>query len=280
MPAPVLFTVTAACVTVFPTRSLPKLKAVELMAEVVDAAPTIKDVMPLWDNEPAEPVTETAVVAAVTEAKELRLNWPMAPGITESVDGVAVTPAGKLASEMDTAPVKPFTGVTPTERDRVPPAGIVSVVGATCSEKSGVAAAETVRDEDPLWVNEPDDPLTEIAVVAAAVDVEEVKLNWPMVPADNESVAGEAVTPVGKLASETETVPVNPLTAITPTDRACVPPAGIEIVDGATSSAKSAGAAAPMVKDEAPLCVNEPDVPLTAIGVVPAAAEAEELRLI
>jgi hypothetical protein len=97
-----------------------------------------------------------------------------------------------------------------------------------------VAAAETVRDEDPLWVNEPDEPLTEIAVVAAAVDAEEVKLNWPIVPADNESVAGVAVTPVGKLASEIDTVPENPLTAITPTDKASVPPAAIEIVDGAT----------------------------------------------
>jgi hypothetical protein len=35
-----------------------------------------------------------------------------------------------------------------------------------------------------------------------------------------------------------------------------------------------------MVKDEEPLCVNEPDVPFTAIDVVPAAADAEELRLI
>jgi hypothetical protein len=101
------------------------------MAEVVGAAPTIKDVILLWVNEPAVPVTETAVVAAAAEVKELRLNWPIAPGITESVDGVAVTPAGKLASDTDTAPVKPLTGVTPTDRDRVPPAGIVIVVGAT-----------------------------------------------------------------------------------------------------------------------------------------------------
>ena len=47
------------------------------------------------------------VVPAAVEAE--RVNWPSCPGVTESVDGVAVTPAGSPLSEMLTGLLKPLT---------------------------------------------------------------------------------------------------------------------------------------------------------------------------
>ena len=98
------------------------------------------------------------------------------------------------------------------------PAAIEIVDGATWSAKSAGAAAPIVKDDMPLCVKVPDVPLTAIELVPADAEAEELRLIWPKVPATNESVDGVAVMPEGSVPSETETVPVKPLTGVTPID--------------------------------------------------------------
>ena len=94
--------------------------------------------------------TVAAPMAAVEAAVSVRFR--LTPGLSVSVDGLAVTPEGNPLRETVTLPVKPFSAVAVTETG-LPEAPAVSprLVGEMTNEKSGAgAAADTVSARDAV----------------------------------------------------------------------------------------------------------------------------------
>ena len=99
--------------------------------------------------------------------------------MSESVEGVAVTPAGSPLSEMVTGSEKPFTApaVTLSDWDE-PPLGRAIEPGAAVMVKSGIMAGVIARLAVSVWESEPAEPVTVIvAPVVAAAAVEAVRVN-------------------------------------------------------------------------------------------------------
>jgi hypothetical protein len=114
------------------------LGAAVIVKSGTGAAETLTAAAAVWDREPAEPVTVT--VAAEVSAAELEavsVNWASFPGVTETVDGVAVTPAGRPLSETFTGLEKPPIAEAVTDRSWLePPCWRVTAAGAAAIAKS------------------------------------------------------------------------------------------------------------------------------------------------
>ena len=121
------------------------------------------------------------------------------PGTIESVDGVAVTPAGSGPTWTETLPVKPLRAVAPTVRVReFPPGTTVMADGEACSEKLGEGGGcAMVNAAGALCVMAPDVPGSAmLALPGAAAEDAEMLIVWS-VPGARERVDGVAVTPAG-----------------------------------------------------------------------------------
>jgi len=142
------------------------------------------------------------------------------PGLIISVDGLAVTPAGRPLIEIATALLKPLTGLALTEIFwPAAPSISMSVAGFTASVKSpagggGGGSAATVSAKFAVWVKLSDVPVTvTVTFPLAAVD-DAVTVTFCDVPGVSVSVDGVAVTPDGSPPIATVMLPVNPLAAV------------------------------------------------------------------
>ena len=181
------------------------------------------------------------------EADAIRLTcWPV-PGVSVNVDGDAVTPVGRPERVTCTEPLNPLAATVVSVTDCAePPAVKVALDGLTCREKSGIGAVPPLlilRDNETVWVSGPEVPVNTTVPVVAAAEAPAAKLTVCGTPAESVSVAGVAVTPVGKPAREILTVPVKPFAATAATLTNCaVPPAVRPTLVGLTCREKSGAA--------------------------------------
>jgi hypothetical protein len=94
-------------------------------------------------------------------------------------------------------------------------------------------------------------------------------------------VVGATVTPAGSPVTDTVTVPLKPFTAVAVTAVPCpnAPAVKVKLV-GLIASMKSAAGAAAMVSMNVAVWTSPPDVPVTVIVLVPAAALAAAVTVI
>jgi hypothetical protein len=90
-----------------------------------------------------------------------------------------------------------------------------------------------------VWVNEPDMPVTVRLLEDAETDAAAATVMRSGVPGVTCGLAGEMVTPDGKLLMESETVEAKPLTAITVAVKVVFPPPVTVTLDGETDRVKS-----------------------------------------
>jgi hypothetical protein len=116
------------------------------------------------------------VAAAEVEAE--RTNCPSWPGATESVDGVAVTPAGRPLSEIFTGSAKPLTAAAVMVNVRAePPLCRAMEFGAAVIVKSGTGAVEMEREAVAVWESEFAVAVTVTVADAGAAEFEAVSTN-------------------------------------------------------------------------------------------------------
>jgi hypothetical protein len=139
-----------------------------------------REAIAVCESEFADPVTVMVapeVVAAAVDA--VRVNCPSCPGVSERVEGVAVTPAGSPLSVTVTGSLKPFTapGVTESVREE-PPLGNEMEPGAAERVKSGMTAGVMARLAVAVCESEAAEPVAVIvAPVVVAAAVEAVSVN-------------------------------------------------------------------------------------------------------
>ncbi len=94
-------------------------------------------------------------------------------------------------------------------------------------------------------------------------------------------VDGLAVTPAGNALRDTETDPVNPLSAVavTETDFPVKPAVRLRLVGATVSEKSDAGVAELTVSAIGAVCVRPPDIPVTVTGVIWPAADADAARV-
>jgi hypothetical protein len=139
---------TAAAVMVSVRAEPPLCRGMELGAAVIVKSGTgareiVRAAVAVWESGPAEAVTVTIVDVAAAESEAVRVNCANCPGVTERVEGVAVTPAGRPLSETLTGVAKPLTGAAVTVSDRAePPLCRATAVGAAAIVKLGAGPDE------------------------------------------------------------------------------------------------------------------------------------------
>ena len=122
-----------------PTRSSPKLKDVVLNETAVAGGPTVTEEVAVCVRVPEVPVTVTLVVAGTAVEDAEMLNVLIVSAARDRLDGVAVTPAGRVPSVTATVPLKPFSAAVATlSVCAEPPGTTLMVAGAASSEKSAV----------------------------------------------------------------------------------------------------------------------------------------------
>jgi hypothetical protein len=167
--------------------------------------------------------------------------------VTESVDGVAVTPVGSPVSEMATGSLNPFTALVVTVKERPePPLCREMELGAAVIVKSGTGAAEIETAAVAAWEVESAEPVTvTIADGVGAAESEAVNMNWPSCPGASESVEGDAVTPVGRPVSEIAMGAVTFVPATVTVRARAEPPLCRATIAGAAAIVKSGRRAGP-----------------------------------
>jgi len=185
------------------TRLLPKSNEVELIAAMVvteDGDEMVSAVEALAVTVPEVPLRGMFTLPGVAAEDALIRTVCRVPGTIESVDGVAVTPAGNGPIWTETLPVKPLRAVAPTVRVReFPPGTTVMADGDAWSEKLGEGGGcAMVNAAGAVCVIAPEVPVSAIFALpdAAAEDAE--KLICCSVPGVRASVMGVAVTPAGR----------------------------------------------------------------------------------
>src|SRR5215475_2233328 len=137
---PVFVTTTAVCVSVLFTRLLPKSNAVVLNDAVVigaGGAAIVNAVAALCESVPEVPVTVMFAVPGAALAAAVMLIGLCEPGVSDRLDGVAVTPAGSVPTVTAMLPLKPFNPVATTLTVcAAPPGTTVTLDGAATNEKS------------------------------------------------------------------------------------------------------------------------------------------------
>jgi hypothetical protein len=245
---------TAAVVTLSERDEPPLGREMELgVAVMVKSAATAgviaREAVAVCESESAAPVTVIVAPEVAPAAVEaVSVNCPSCPGATETVEGVAVTPAGSPLSETVTGSVKPFTAVVVTVKDRAePPLCSETELGAAVMVKSGAGAAVIETAAVAVWEVELAEPVTvTVADDTGAAELAAVSMNWPSCPGESETVEGLAVTPVGRPLSETLTGLLNPFIAPAVTVSAwAVPPLCRATVAGAAAIVKSGNRAGP-----------------------------------
>ena len=199
----------------------------------VDPEPTVMLSAAVWVRDPDVPVKTALELALGADAEAVRLTCCPSPGERVKVAGDAVTPCGKPAMVTWTEPVNPLaaTAVRATAC-AVPPEVRVALDGLTCSEKSGLDGDDppfTLSARAAVWLKAPDVPVKATIPFAVVADAAAAKLTVCGTPAERFSVVGVAVTPAGKPARDTWTVPAKPLaaTAVAVTD--CAAPPGVKL---------------------------------------------------
>jgi hypothetical protein len=155
---------------------------------------------------------------------------------------LAVTPLGRPEADRLTDPVKPFLGVTVMVLVPLAPRLIVTLVGDADSEKSGVAAAFTVRVIVVVCVRLPEVPVivtVDVPVVAVLLAVKVTVLLVVVLPGLN-----DAVTPPGSPEADKLTLPVKPFTGLTVIVLVPLPPCVTDTLVGEADSEKSGVAVA------------------------------------
>lgn len=190
-----------------------------------------------------------AVPAAADTLRTVVAAAEPGPGVSVSVDGFTVTPAGKPVMATCTLEENPLIGVAVTETvDATPFATRAKDAGLMLSEKSGGGAEAAWTESEPcalaVW------PLTVVVklIVAAVVAAEEaaVSVTVNATPGVSDSVAGEIVTPVGSPETATVAAPV-PAGAVSSREACCaVAPAVKWTLDGEKVRA-SCGAISPVM---------------------------------
>ncbi len=102
----------------------------------------VRAMVAIWVRVPDLPVSVIVAVPALAELEADSVRVWARPGVSVSVDGLAVTPAGNPLRDTLTLEVKPFSALAVTETD-FPDAPAVRLrsVGTAVSEKSGPGAA-------------------------------------------------------------------------------------------------------------------------------------------
>jgi hypothetical protein len=139
-----------------------------------------REAVAVWEREPSEPLTVIVapeVVAAAVEAA--RVNCPSWPGVIETVEGVAVTPAGRPLSETFTGSLKPLMAAVVTVNVRIePPLCRAREPGAAVMVKSGTGAGVIETAAVAIWEVAFSDPTTvTVAENVAAAEFEAVSMN-------------------------------------------------------------------------------------------------------
>jgi len=172
---------------------------------------------------PEAPVNVTVVVPIAAPADADSVMDCGVPGVRFRVAGLAVTPAGRLVEATLTVPEKPLRAVTETEVGWAAPLACrLRLLGLSARKKSGDGgAAATVRANvavcwSPLAV-----PVNVTVAVPIAAPADADSMMNCGTPGVRFRVAGLAVTPAGRLARETLTVPENPLTGVAETEACC-----------------------------------------------------------
>jgi uncharacterized protein YodC (DUF2158 family) len=194
----------------------------------------------VWVRAPELPV-KVSVAAPTAAAEAVMVTLCAEPGISESVVGCAVTPAGSPVIATATVPLNPLTGFTVTLRGAPDvPAMRVCEAGDAVSVKSG-GSAEMVAATVIGWVRAPELPV-KVSIVgpATAAAAEAVMVTLCAEPGISESVEGCVVTPAGSPVTATATIPIKPLVGTAFTLTCCpAPPESSAIDAGVVESEKS-----------------------------------------
>jgi hypothetical protein len=218
----------------------------------------------LCDSDPLVPVTVTVIVCRDTFDAVVSVSVD-----DELVDcglKLAVTRLGIVLEESDTAPVKPFAGVTVIVYVALPPREITREVGVAESEKLAPAGAPacTTSCTEVVPVSEPLVPVTVSVYVPAGVDVEVATVMVDVLVVG--FVSKEADAPVGNPPALSDTAPVNPPLGVTDTAYVVAVPALTVRVDGVDDSVKLGVGAACTTSCTPVVCESEPLVPVTVTG--------------
>jgi hypothetical protein len=184
-------------------------------------------------REPDVAVKVAVAFAAAVPVGAVKEIVAAVPGVSVTVDGSAVTPAGKPAIVTCTLEEKPFTGVARREAvTGVPLAVKVTAVGVTLREKSGCAAAWTESEVCALTIWPPIVAVSVTVEVAEAEDEAAVSVNGSATPGVADNTDGEIVTPAGSPDTAIVVAPV-PEGAVSSREAFCpAAPAVNWMVDG------------------------------------------------
>jgi len=208
-----------------------------------------------WLSAPEFPVRVNVLLPTTALVPAVRLTLCGVPGVSVSVAGCAVTPAGSPAIATDTAPAKELVETAFTLICcPAPPDTTVRALGAAVKVKSPAGAA-TVSVTAIEWLSVPEVPKSVKVPLPTTALALALRLTVCAVPGVSVSVAGCAVTPAGPVIA-TDTVPAKPFDGAAVTLSDCPAPPAISIrLDGMADREKSA---AGVVPDESPVATREP----------------------
>ncbi len=244
------------------------------------AAATVRARLAAWLSAPEVPVKTTVLLPAGAVLPAVRVMFWGVPGVSDRVEGLAVTPVGNPVRATLTVPVKPFNAVAETWTAwPVAPDVRLSMVGEMAREKSacGGGAATTVIATVAVCVRLPEVAVKVAVDVPAAAAAEAVKVRLAAVPAVNITGDGCAVTPAGKPEIATCTEPEKPFCGDASRDTDAGDPPALRLTEeGVALNEKSAGAAAATVRlrDACVLTVCPAGVTENDTVAGPAAADA------
>jgi hypothetical protein len=221
---------------------------------------------------PEVPVKVTVALPTVAFAAAVSVTLCAVPGVSVSVGGFAVTPAGNPLNATVTVPVNPFAATASTLTGfPVAPAWIDRVAGVAVSEK--FAAAVTVNATVAVCVKAPEVPVKVTVALPTVAFAAAVSVTLCAVPGVNVSDVGFAVTPVGSPLIATVTVPVNPFAATASTLTGFpAAPAWIDRVAGVAVKEKLGSAV--VVSATVAVCFRVPEVPVNVTVALPTVAFA------
>jgi len=169
---------------------------------------------------------------------------------------VQVKPAGETVEARATVPVNPLSGATVIVEVAATPAATVTLVGLAVTEKSSGAATVTVTVVE--WESVPLVPVT-VTVYVPGVELEQFSVEVP----EPVTLVGlnVHVSPVGDTVEARETIPLNPLSAVTVIVDDPEDPEVKETLVGLAAIVKSGGAVT--VTATVAECDSVPLVPVT-----------------
>ena len=181
----------------------------------------------------------SVAVEADVPAAAARVMFCGAPGVRLSVDGFAVTPAGRPLIATATVPVNELMAVDEMLTwEPTAPGVSVRAVGDMVRLKSGGGA--TVSVTIVVRVSIPDVPVSINVAVPAAAVVAAVRAMVCAAPGVRVSIDGWALTPAGSPEIATATAPANPFVGDALTLICCAAPPGTRVtVVGAEARLKS-----------------------------------------